>query len=151
MAATNPSTILLKGEPNRKEREAGGAISPGDLVSLNSSDNVVVHPTSGGNAVRWFAVENDIAGDDLDHAYASGEKVQVHSARPGDEMYIYLASGENVAIGDFLESNGDGTLKKFVADSAAPEEGQSIVAMALAALNLSASGSADTRVKVEIV
>lgn len=153
MAATNPSKILLKGEPNRKERDAGGAITPGHMLQLDADGDVTVHGTAGGNTPGWFAEENDIAGDDLNHAYVTGEVTQIHAARPGDELYIYLAAGQNVIIGTYLESNGDGTLKAAdeTGDSAGLERTNSIVAMALEAVDLSASAAVDTRMKVAIV
>lgn len=151
MVATTPSTILLKGEPTRYEREADGTISPGMMVQLDSDGKVTVHASAEGPTARWFAVENDIAGDDLDHDYLVGEVVQIHAAKTGDEMYLYVDAGENVAIGDFLESDAAGKLKKYVADSAGVAENPgAIVAMAVAALNLSASAAVATRVKCVI-
>lgn len=152
MAASTPSTILLKGEPTRYEREAGGAITPGHMLQLGSTDTVVVHAVAEGTSAKWFAVENDIAGDDLAHAYATGEKVQIHAAKPGDEMYIFVDAGEDIAIGDFLESDAAGNLKEHVADSAAVVEvDNAIVAMALQTLDLTASAAVATRCKVVIV
>lgn len=157
MAATNPSTILLKGDPIAKEADATEAITPGDLVErYNNSGSVGLrkHSTAGGNAGRLFAKENDIAGDDLNDDYASGEVVQFWACRPGDEVYAWLADGENASIGSFLESNGDGTLKVADedGDSAGLERTQSIVAIALENVNLSASSNTtDGRIKVEVV
>lgn len=157
MAASTPSTIILKGDPIAKELEGSEAITPGHLVErYNNSGtaNVRKHSTAGGNAGRLFAKENDIAGDDLTDAYASGEVVEFWACRPGDEVYAWLADGENASIGSFLESNGDGTLKVAdeVGDSAGLERTQSIVAIALENLDLSASSNtADGRIKVEVV
>lgn len=155
MAADNPSTILLKGDPVRKERDAAAAITPGHLLQLNSTNKVAVHASAGANALRWFAFENDIAGDGISDAYAADEVVQILSCRPGDEVYAWLAAGENVTIGTFLESAANGQLKAvdFVGDSPGNENdrGQSIVAVALQALNLSASAAVATRIKVEVV
>ena len=151
MAASTPSTILLKGEPTRYEREAAGAITPGHLLVLGSGDTVIVHGTAEGNTSKWFAVENDIAGDDLDHAYASGEKVQIHAAKTGEELYVYIAAGENIAIGDYLESAGSGQLKEWAADSAGVvEQSNAIVGMSLQTLDLSASAAVATRCKIVI-
>lgn len=154
MAASNPSTIVLKGDPINKERDAGGAITPGHLLQLDSDGDVTVHNSAGGNATRWVARENDVAGDDIDTAYASGEVVQIASCRPGDECYMYLADGETAVIGSFLESAGSGQLKVVdtTADSSGIDNSQSVVAMALEAVDLSASANtAAARIKVEIV
>jgi len=155
MAKATPETILLMGEPNRKERDAAAAITPGDLVELTSSDTVQRHSTAGGRVgIRWFAVENDIAGDDITHDYAADEVVQIHSARPGDEILARLADGQNVSIGDFLSSNGAGRLQLVSPDSSAFDaEETSIVAVALEAKDMSDSSAADPteRFRVEIV
>ena len=155
MAASTPSTILLKGDVNRKQREAAGAITPGELVLLGSGDTVTAHSNAGGISAAWVAVENDIAGDDFSHAYATGEAVQIQAAKPGDELYMWLnaAVGLNVVvIGDYLESAGDGTLQEFVADSAGGvQEPHNVIAMALEAVDLSATGAVDTRIKVVII
>ena len=77
MVKSAPETILLKGEPNRKERDAGGVIIPGHLLRLDPDGDVTVHGTAEGViGVRYFAVENDIAGDDIDDAYADQEVCQ---------------------------------------------------------------------------
>lgn len=156
MVASTPSTIILKGDPIYKEKDAGGAITPGDLIQRSSDGDVDVHGTAGGNAAKLFAVENDIAGDGINDAYAAGEVCKFAAVYPGCEVYAWLADGENAAIGSYLESNGDGTLKvvDFVSDSAGNETDRtaSIVAVALEAVDLSASSNtADGRIKVEIV
>ena len=152
-------TITLKGTGMRKELLAGGAITPGHLVERSSTaGDVVVHSTAGGNAIAAFAVENDIAGDEITVAYANNETVQYDVFSPGDEVYALLqGAGTAVIIGSFLESAGDGTLRLHVApdlevSGAAPDlQVKPIVAIALEALDISASGTADGRIQVEIV
>lgn len=152
MAATNPNTILLKGEPNRRERNAGGVITPGDLIDLEmgtaADADVVRHATAEGSArLRWFAVENDIAGDDLDHNYAATEVVQFNACRPGDEVYANVAASHNVNIGTLLVSNGSGRLTTASGDSAGIVD-SAIVAVSLEDKTTTAS---DFRVRVQIV
>src|SRR3990167_1803540 len=132
--ATN-KTILLKGDPLRKEREAGGAITPGDLIKVGSDGKVVVHATAGGNAQRALAIENDLAGEEIGDAYASGERVQYLVCRRGDEVMALLKASENVVVGDFLESAGDGTLQKHVVESSGAIYVEQIVGMVLEASN----------------
>lgn len=155
MAKSKPETIFLKGDPVYDEREAGGAITPGHLVSVNGSNQVVVHASAGGRAAALFAKENDIGGDDITHAYASGEKVLFMACRPGDEVYAIIADGENIDEGDFLESNGNGELREVDADASADDiVTHSVIAVALEAINASDSATtalADRRCKVRIV
>ena len=144
MAKSAPETIFLIGDPNRIEREAGGAITPGHLLEINSSNAFVVHNSAGAVAYPLFAVENDIAVDDLTHAYATGEKVQANWCRPGDEILARIANGENIAIGDFLESNGNGEMLEFVADSAGVvQQPHILVGVAMEAIDTSTSSGAD--------
>lgn len=154
MAASTPSTIILKGDPIYKEKDAGGAITPGHLLQRDSDGDVTVHGTAGGNAGAIFAVENDIAGDDITHAYANTEVCKFAACYPGCEVYAWLKDGETASIGSFLESAGDGSLKVADedGDSAGLERTNSIVAVALEAVNLSASANTtNARIKVEIV
>lgn len=152
MAKTKPDQILLRGEPNRFEREADGTIKPGDMLELKTNDKVVRHSTAQGRHPRWFAIENEIGGDDLTHDYASGEVVSIQSARPGDNMLINLADGENVSIGDYLVSDGAGRVQKADSNSVGELEG-SLVAFALEAVDLSGSSAADPefRIKAQIL
>lgn len=154
MAKANPETILLIGEPNRREYDAASAITPGDLVELNSSGAVLRHNSAGARiGPRYVAVENDIAGDDITHDYATGEVVQVHSARPGEVLLMRLGAGSSVAIGDFLQSNGAGRLASVDADSSAFDaEATSIFAVALEARDMDSSGIDSTALfRVEVI
>lgn len=154
MAKTTPETILLKGDPIYNEKEAGGAITPGHLLEFSGS-NVVVHATAGGKAAARFARENDIGGDDIDHAYASGEVVLYMECPPGTEVLALLADGENASVGSYLESAANGELRVVDADtSAGTIVVGSIIAQAIQALDLSDSAADPTseqRIKVVIV
>ena len=153
MAKTNPRTILLKGEVNRRQSDAAATITPGDLLELTSSGTVQRHSDARGFAgLRYFAVENDIVGDGIDDNYAATEAVQYQAARPGEEILASIADGEVIAIGDMLISNGSGKLIKSDEESAGTHT-QSIVAVALAALDLSDSTGADpvARLRVQVV
>lgn len=156
MVKSAPDTILLIGEPNRREYDANAAISPGDLVELRSDGDVQVHSTASGRiGPRYFAVENDIAGDGIADDYAAGEVVQIHSARSGDVVLATLNDGEAVVIGDFVASAGNGNLKAVDSDSSAFDaEATSIVGVALEAKDMSDSAGADpssARFRIEVV
>lgn len=142
MAKAAPETILLTGEVNRFEFPAGGTVTPGDLVDIDSSGDVIVHATAEGRCTRIFAVENDIGGDDITHDYLITELVQVQVCRQGDQVLATLANGENAVIGSWLVSAGDGTLQVALADSTIELSG-SIVGRALEAKDMSGSTGVD--------
>jgi hypothetical protein len=135
----------------RDEKEAGGGITPGMLVQRESDDTVVVHAVAGGSVAPLFALEDENQGNDIADAYVSGDVVKLWRPVPGEQVYAFLDnSGTAVVIGDFLESAGNGKLRKQEGpqSSAGNEEfPKSIVAVALEA----ASPGASVRVLVEIV
>lgn len=151
------NTIKLKKYSDVVEEfTAGGAITPGHLVMVNSSGDVVVHNSAGGNAFPMFALENELEGEDMDTAYASDDQVQVWIPGRGDIVNAILKDGQNVVIGDWLESAGDGTLQEHAADSSGGAiYGNQLVGQVVAAVDLSGSSgthpSTGLRVQVRIV
>lgn len=135
----------------QEELTAGGAITPGMLLALNSSGNVVAHSvaqaTGAGTVLPRFALEDELQGKGISDAYANGARVQVWIPTRGDVVNALLATGQNAAIGAWLASNGDGTLK--VVASAAADVDAVIVGQAVEALN-NTSGSAQ-RLLVQIL
>lgn len=146
ISSAAPKTIVLKGNPMRKEVEAGSATKPGMLVGYDVDGNGVPHAIEGGNAAAVFALEQDFIGEGIDDDYADGELMQIGICRPGDEIYALLETGNNVAKGAFLESNGAGALQAF---SNQTNQFHAIVCRALEAKN-NTSG-ANVRIKVEVV
>ncbi len=163
-------TIRLKNYLNIiEEIDAGGTVTPGMLLLLNSSDNVVAHNAAGQNASpRMFALEDELQGNDIDDNYSTDDKVQVWFPQPGDMVYAILADGENVSIGDELESNGAGYLQAHTADVESFESAEAgsitvypeqIIGIAREAVDLSDSSGAESsgtlgynkRIKITIV
>jgi hypothetical protein len=141
------NTIYLKGKGQFKEGNAGGTITPGHLLTRNTTaDQVVVHATAEGNAYPLFALENDVVGKGIDTNYTSSERVLFVHAQPGDEIFALVDATVAIVIGDELVSTGDGTLKKVTAGAVAVGNLRRVVAIALEA---KASGSG--RLKVETV
>lgn len=133
------------------------AITPGHLLELTSAGLVQKHATASGNVLpAMFAVEDELQGRGIDTDFAVSSKLQVWIPTRGDQVYAWLADGENVAIGDPLESAGGGNLQKHVPDidSAADVEtiyGHAIVAVALEAVDLTNSAAAAGRIIVRII
>jgi len=77
-----------------------------------------------------------LQGNGIDDSYSADDPVQVWIPYRGDEFYGVLIDGENVAIGDFLESAGNGYLKKYTSGV--------IVGVALEAVDLSGSSGEES-------
>lgn len=159
------NTIELKkyGDNVIKEITGSGTIYPGMLLerTYSSGSKVKAHSNAGQNAQPLFAIEDALQGNDIDDAYSSGALVRCEYFRSGDEVNAILADGESVTVGDFLESNGAGYLRKHSADSAGVVEyPECIVAVALEVKDLSGSSGEESsgtplgynkRIKVEII
>lgn len=151
------NTIQLKGAGLRKEAPAGGAITPGHLITRNSSNAFVVHDAAADPAVAMFALENELFGKEITQAYASGEQVLAWVPEKGGEVYALVAAGASaIVVGDYLESAGDGTLRKVTAFAQSGTSPFAVtaagypVARALKAVDNS-GGSAPVRIEVEVL
>ena len=111
------NTIKLKNYSKvQEEYEAVATITPGMLLEYTSAGKVQAHSSAGQNQIQMFALEDELQGKDIDDAYAADDVVQVWIPGRGDQVYALLKDGEDVAIGDLLESAGDGYLQKHTAD-----------------------------------
>jgi len=137
-----------------EEYEAAAAITPGMLIELTSAGKVQKHSSAGQFAEKMFALENELEGGGIDDAYAAADQVQCWIAGRGDQVYAFLADGENVAIGDILESHGDGYLQKADAESAGSATyPDSVIGIALEAVDMSGSSGEDPsgRIKIRVI
>jgi len=143
-SATDPKTIVLISVAGRSEEAlAGGAITPGDLVGVNSAGKYIRNASDAAEVERIFAKENALHGDDIDTAYAADERVFLHVAGRGDVVYANLKDGEVAVIGTKLTSGADGLL--IAASSTA---GDPVIAVSLDALSPS---GANGRIRVRLV
>lgn len=134
--------IALLGCPEVDEQESAlDAITPGDLIELtttgfrkNTADGEVV--------AAIFGLERDELGRDIDQPYAIGDKVKAGSFDPGDRVYAFLASGENVTKGQYL--TGSTVAGALAASGGATDR----VALALESVN---SVADTTRIRAQIV
>src|SRR3990172_10187703 len=90
-------TVVLKGDPVRKEGVAAEAVTPGHLIEFVPSGpdagKLRKHASAAQNAASMFAVEEEFVGDDIDTAYAASDTAQYVAARPGDEVNALVAAG----------------------------------------------------------
>jgi len=132
-----------------EEYVAAAGITPGMLLEMTSAGKVQVHSSASELAEKMFALEDELQGKGITDAYAADDPVQCWLPGRGDQVYALLADGETAAVGDFLESAGNGALKKYVRTSASEAEyPESIVGVALEAV--AASGSM-ARIIVRII
>lgn len=147
MADLNKIYLAANGDSHAPTEEAlaNAALTPGHLIELISTGKVQKHATAGGSKKQCLiALENSPGGVEITTAYAADERVYYACGRRGDIFNMLIANGENVAIGDELESNGDGTLRKFVADtSALTRTVNCVVGVARTAVDMSGSTLAD--------
>ena len=134
-----------------EEYVAAGTITPGMLLEFTSAGKVQAHATADNEVVPLIALEDELQGNGIDDDYSSDDQVQCWIPYPGDEAYMILQDGQDISIGDFLQSNGDGTLKA--------DAGGASKFMALEALDLSGSSGEEEsgalgynkRIKVKII
>lgn len=148
-----PNTILLKNwgpEVREEYQAASNGLFPGKLIEKATSGKVQEHSTATGAAVAMFALEDELQGKTVDETYAADDQVMVWKPRSGDWVWAVLADGENVSIGDFLESDGAGNLQQGTTHP---------VAVAEEAIDLSQSSGAESssvlgfnrRIKVSVL
>jgi hypothetical protein len=137
-----PKRIHLLGSGRHEEATAGGAITPGMLLKVNSVGQVIAHDGAAGVAEKAFALEDALQGRTINTAYAQNELVGFVLASPGDVVYAFLGGGENVNPGATLNSNGDGTLQAGTTNA---------IAIALEAVNASDSNNVNERIRVRIL
>jgi hypothetical protein len=113
------NTITIKNYSKiREEYKATTAILPGMLLDMSSTSGYVKkHAGAGRTSLPMFAIEDALQGKAIDEAYVANDPVQVWIPTRGDIVYALLADEESVVIGDFVESNGAGYLRKRVPES----------------------------------
>lgn len=160
MARTeDPSTILLHGEDNSRDRKDGvaqAAITPGELVEVqgsvdtgaDTSRQVGVQSGSGATVPTRVAIEYSHTGRGIDDDYAADEHMEYRHLKKGEEAYVFLAAGENVAEDDLLVSDGAGALRAI--DTAGGDDVSSAIMVPTEAVDN--SGGADpVRVRAEVI
>lgn len=152
------NTVLVKGEGQvRLELIATAAtITPGHLIERASATTVRKHGSAGGNAMKMFAVEDDLQGKDITDVYAASARIQCMLAQRGDIVNALLANGQSAVAGtSYLESAGDGTLRVHAVGSAGVVEApEAVVGLALETLDLSGSSGVDpasARILTEVI
>jgi len=120
------------------------AITPGMLLERTSAGLVQACTATTGAVFPMFALEDELQGKGIDDNYAVSAQIQCWIPGRGDMVYALLEDGEDVEIGEFMESAGNGKLQVLTT-------GQPI-AVAVEAVDDSGSSGTDTgRIIVQIV
>ncbi len=131
------TTIVIKSYLNIEDQKVATAvaITPGALLERTSGDLVQAHSTAAGPAQKIFAKEDYHQGKGISDNYAVSVPIMMALPVPGERIYALFdpTSGGSAAIGDKLESAGDGTLRVYTpqASGGAVEAAGSIVAVAV--------------------
>ena len=148
------NTIIVKNYLNIFDEKTATAvaITPGYLLEITSTGAVQAHSGEGQTVLPMFAIEDSLQGKGITDDYAVSSQVQVWIPQRGDIVYALLSNGESVAIGALLESDGAGKLQAYSADSAgAVEYPNSIVGVALEAVDMSGSSGADPDGRIQVL
>jgi hypothetical protein len=155
-----PKTILIVGMNGTRIPEpiANETILPGCLIQhvgkhtdaisgmAAATLKVGLQASAGGYTYPLFALEADYVGTPgeatqrIDHAYVSGDHVHAYAAERGARIYAFLASGQNVSVGQLLQPAAAGQLRAAVNATG--------IAIAVEAVNAS---SAASRIVVEVI
>jgi len=153
LTATSPNKIMIAGDPTTviRHHPAGvGTIVPGMLIEGFNNGGVYSwrpHSAAAGIAPAFIAIDEPILNQTLSTtgpAYGAGALIPVWPARLGDVAWMLIPSGQNVTVGDALQSNGDGKLKAATATTATGNVAH------FRALETTGAVTADTRVRVQV-
>jgi hypothetical protein len=154
------NSVWLKGNGLVKEGKASSlAIRPGHLITWDTNDSTVKpcnkNPANPGLTYtrKAFALESASLGrgvpaiaTDTSQNYVVGDQVVYVVPERGAEIQAWLQTGDTVAIGDALVSNGTGALKKALTSMGNDDE--EIVGYSMQAL--SNSQGFDVRLRIEV-
>lgn len=157
----NPNTIMLTDKSTYARvgshdlsaiigYRAGAAITPGMLVERYSVSNELkwrANASATELAAHSVALDkpDEVNNTGIDDAYAANENVEVAYVWPGAVFYGKVVSGQTVADGALLQSNGNGWLKAATATTQAAGLGW------MQSLDNLGTIAADTRCRVLVI
>lgn len=101
---------------------ASQALTPGWLIERfvsGSATELRPHSTQGGKAQKLVALNQPQLNHSVDFQYAANDQVEAGLFPTGSTAWMFIASGVSVNAGDFMSSNGDGTLRKVTGSDVA--------------------------------
>lgn len=111
----NPNTVFLGGSRTQiNDLAVSEAVTPGHLVERFNNGGIIrwkKHDTAGGAGAAAVATEQAMVNKGVDDDYAANDLAEVSVGAKGSAFWMFIASGQNIAAGDYLESAGNGTLR----------------------------------------
>lgn len=100
-------------KPNVIEAEADAAIAPGTLL-VHSATGLAASALAATDTSQLplFADKDQMRSKSVDDSWAIDQNMVAIQARSGDIMNVLVATGQTLAVGDALVSNGAGLLTK---------------------------------------
>lgn len=148
----NPNTIYLGGGDgpggesgctNINDYVAIETIRPGMLLEYHNDSGTLkwgVHDSADEPAQVVVALDQPFLNKGVDDDYAAGDLVLAGALRPGATFWGLIPSGQNIAPGARLQSNGDGKLKAAASGD-----------VRFVSLDGPGAVTADTRIRVEVL
>lgn len=142
----DPNTVFLGGDRTQiGDMAAKEAITPGHLVERVNTAGVWrwqknTNTTAAKASEAAVATDQAMLNKGVDDDYVIGDLMEVSILHKGASAWMFIASGQNIAYGDKLESAGNGTLRAY-----------SSGAVLFVALETKANVTKLTRIRVEAV
>lgn len=157
IAKLNPNTILLHGPSILWDADQGdavgtfrasAAITPGWIIELHDNTNVLAwrpHGTDSEQVSTAVALDRPENNDTIDDDYSIADTVKAAWLSPGAVFFGVIPSGQDIQVGEFLQSNGDGKLKTASATTATANVAK------FQSLDAPGSVIVDTRLRVVVI
>lgn len=110
MSLNTITRIHSKGDYRYEEHVASTTITPGMLLEINSSNQVLPHNSASTVGEALFAMEDALQGNEVSDNYSANNVCCCMLPAKGSVVNALLLAGVSYSVGDILESNGDGTL-----------------------------------------
>jgi hypothetical protein len=134
---------------DKYELPAAEAFSPGHVLYITSARKFAKHAAGGQHVAPVIvAKEDELRGNGVDDAYVADNQAMAWICKPGAIVNMRVQDGQNLAIGDYVESAGDGTIRVYAADTFSGAEAVSvypmnIIGIVMKACNMSSSSTVD--------
>ncbi len=121
--ADNPRLILLTGENTRQDEgivAGSNTLIPGNILNIDSAGLLINHAGAGLTAQPLRVCTealNTLEGNGVETTYAAASRASWAAVGSGVVLHLSLDSGSaDISTGDYLESDGDGTVRVRTAD-----------------------------------
>ena len=104
------NAVYLKGNGHVQEAIAGGTITPGMLITIDSDLTVIANADAAAVVPQiLFAVEDELQGNEITDNYSAADIVKYVAPQRGDEVGAIASAA--IAVGAIVESTGNGKVR----------------------------------------